>query len=76
MDMGSLKGLINLVTNKKIVITEEELAVIIYKVILMLFRFLMACSTSTIYATLSIETSNHKISCSIPREKLKLLILE
>lgn len=75
MDMGSLKGLIDLVAKKKIVITEEELAVIIYKVTFLLNRFLMAYFISMIYGILYIAISNHKISYSTPKDKLKLLIL-
>jgi hypothetical protein len=71
MDMGSLKGLTDLVAKKKIVITEEELAVIIYKVTFILIRFLMACFTFMIYAILFIGISNHKIFYSIQRDRLK-----
>lgn len=74
MDMGSLKGLIDLVAKKKLVITEEELAVITYKVPFLLNRFSMVCSISMIYVILCIETLNQKISCSIPRDKSKSLI--
>jgi hypothetical protein len=71
MDMGSLKGLIDLVAKKKIVITEEELAVIIYKVTFLLNRFSMACFISMIYDILCIGISNHKIYCLTLKEKLK-----
>jgi len=49
MDEGALRGLIQLVANKKIVLSEDELSGIIFKVNQLKLRFLKVYSTFTIF---------------------------
>ena len=61
MDMGALKNVIQLVAAKKIVLSEEEMATIMFKVYMNLCRFWTVYTTSTKQDIQFIAISNLKI---------------
>lgn len=73
--MGALKNVIQLVATKKLALSEEEMAAIIFKVAMGLDRSWMDCTISMTWGIPYIAILSRKTSCWTPRERSRSLTL-